>query len=170
MNSHKKRAVFVAVLMTYLAIGAFAQGLNRQGTLSVSVNPLKVVLGLINLEIEYRIFPEVSAYLFCEGLVFDYAIKRSDHPDVVIEVGPRYHFLSTQKQSGTFDVNLGGSFGCTWSANYPGNTGFKLNATVGLKYLFFNPSYVAAKGILTYSFSNSSVFPGFEGQIGIILN
>ncbi len=79
--SFKKKATTVVVLLVCFVTAGFAEGLNGRGTLCISVNPLKVVLGLINLELEYRFVQQVSAYLFSEGLVFDYAIKRIDQPD-----------------------------------------------------------------------------------------
>jgi hypothetical protein len=166
----RKAAAIAGIAIAFLIVeGAGAQSLDRTGSLSLSTNPMKLAMGMANLEVQYAVHPGLSFYVFAEGLLFDYAVSRTAHPDFVVEAGPRWHMLPAVRQPAVFDLSLGMSAGWTWSAGSPSMTGFKLNAELGCAYLFYGPFFAMGKGILTWTPCTGRVFPGFEIHLGGLL-
>lgn len=135
--------------------------------ISISTNPLKLVMGLINLEIEYQIASSLSLVAFAECLVADYAIERSDHPGVVTRIGTNYYpFVSRGSQNeGLYgSVNIGYSY----SRDNPDLTGFAIGAEVGYKWVAKEWGFLMPRGLLTWPIGKK-ILPGFELLCGLLL-
>ena len=95
MGPRNRRSAIVAACVGLALCWAW------QGTAtSVGFNPLKVVLGLINIELEVRINPHVSMHVF-----FEHALVAGDHPRWVLTVGPRLH-AEADPQGGYLGANI----------------------------------------------------------------
>ena len=84
--------MILAILIT-LPPRVSSQSFHETGTIQISTNPVKLIMGLVNFEFEYFISPGFSVQISSEYLVSDYAIKREKHPDFLVRIGPRFHFF-----------------------------------------------------------------------------
>ncbi len=94
--NQKIRGMVVGAALLGLALCCALQA----SAASVGFNPFKVVLGLINIELEVRIAPQVSIHAF-----FEHALAAGDHPRWVLAVGPRLH-AEADRQGGYVGANL----------------------------------------------------------------
>ena len=58
-----KKLYFLLLVLIIYVVPCNAQLLNQKGTFIVSVNPLKIVYGLVNIEVEYYLDPGYSIYI-----------------------------------------------------------------------------------------------------------
>lgn len=95
MNS-KTRGMVVGAALLGLALCCALQA----SATSMGSNPLKIAMGLINIELEVRIAPQVSIHAF-----FEHVLVATDHPRWVLSVGPRLH-VEVDLQGGYVGANL----------------------------------------------------------------
>ena len=88
-----KKLYFLLLVLIIYVVPCNAQLLNQKRTFIVSVNPIKIVYGLVNIEVEYYLAPDYSIYISSEYLFSDYLIKRKRHPDMVSRFGGKVSFL-----------------------------------------------------------------------------
>lgn len=131
----------------------------REKTISLAINPLKPFLGLINLEFEYQLSPQISVHIFVE-----YLFKESDHPDFVLYMGPRYYYSRYSNVSGLYSgFNLG-------YFHFKGNikkSTLTIGGESGYKILVNDLFYILPRGLITYPIRTPKVLPGFECLGGI---
>ncbi len=133
----------------------------RGKAISLAINPMKPFLGLINLEFEYQFSPQMSVHIFAE-----YLFRKTDHPDFVLYIGPRYYYSSSDKVSGLYSgLNLGYTFFKEDAANNTITIGGELGYKIFINDLFF----VLPRGLITYPIRTPKVLPGFECLGGINL-
>ena len=165
INTVRKLIILVIIIMIISSV--FSQQLNKAGTISISVNLVKIFMGMPNLEIEYSISPKVSIYILNEVNLFSKKLQAKDHPYYVLRLGGRYHFLENGNTIN--DLHSGIYSGFTRSKSNRQNQ-FFLGADVGYKYRFRGSFYLFPRGLLTYSPNGSKVFPGFEFLLGKVNN
>ena len=100
-----KKLIFISFVL--ISIETYSQQLNEKGTFLVSVNPLKLIYGIINIEFEYQISSSLSIQLGTEYVLTNYIIKKEKHPDFVIRIGPRYHTFYNKDLGDKNDLYLG---------------------------------------------------------------
>lgn len=150
------------------ALSLFSQLLNEKGTLLISTNPLKLIYGIINLEIEYYFSPSVSVQMGSEYVIGHYIIKREKHPDFAFRGGPRYHTFHNKEFGDNIDLYLGGFAGYTWSKDFEENKGLNFGSEVGMKFKFECPIYINTKAFITAPVNNFRMLPGFECLFGYV--
>jgi len=160
--------IFLLASAALFSVNSPCQPLNQGGSFSISTNLIKILMGILNVELEYNITPAISIKVFGEVLAFDYVYDRSKHPDVVIRSGPYYHFLV--KTSDNQDLQLGPFAGYAWSKTNVNMTGLNTGLELGYKYQFNNSFYLFPKGLITYPFHTNKPFPGLELLVGKVLN
>jgi len=156
--------VFVALSITK----AFSQQFNQSGSFLISVNPLKLFYGIINAEFEYQVTSSVSIQLSSEYVLFHYIVKKENHPDFVIRIGPRYHSFNNKDFGDRNDLYFGAFSGYTWSKDNNQMRSFNFGTEAGYKHKFEKPAYINSKIILTSPFYRPKIIPGFECLIGYI--
>jgi len=165
-----KRLIFLLLVLIIYIVPCNAQLLNQKGTFIVSVNPLKIVYGLVNIEVEYYLDPGYSVYLSSEYLISGYFIKRKRHPDMVSRFGGRYHFYQKENYEGENDLYGGLFVGCSYSKSYKVKNGMDIGADFGYRYQVGPSILVGAKALATCPLKSRKVLFGFEGLIGYINN
>ncbi len=165
-----KKNLFLFFILIIYTVPCDAQLLNQRGTFVVSVNPLKIIYGLINIEVEYYLHPGYSLYFSSEYLTSDYLLKRNKHPDMVSRFGGRYHFFNKKSYGDKNDL-FGGLFvGYSYSKLYESKNSLNIGADFGYRYQL-NTSFVfSAKTLATYPFKSEKILFGFEGLIGYLYN
>ena len=139
---------FTLGIITTLLLRVSSQPFHQPGTIQISTNPVKLIMGLVNVEVEYIISPEFSIQLSSEYLVSDYAIRRGKHPDFVLRFGPRYHFFHHKDYNTKNDLYAGINGGYIWSkSNVKHKSGF-LGMDIGYKYMVCNPVYINSKFLI----------------------
>ncbi|KPK82115.1 MAG: hypothetical protein AMS27_14865 [Bacteroides sp. SM23_62_1] len=161
------KSIFLAFALL-ITLNTFGQPLNQAGSVSLSTNLIKDVMGIPNLEVEYNVAPSFSIKVFAEVLAFDYIYDRSKHPDFVTRIGPYYHFLANKSENQ--DLQLGTFGGYTWSKNTDDLKGMNVGLELGYKYQFSNSFYLFPRGLITYPFQSKKPFPGLELLIGKVIN
>ena len=139
-----------------------AEGFSDKRDISIASNPLKLIYSLVNLEIDYALFDELSFHVFSEYLLCDYIIKREDHPDFVIRTGPRFLLPFPGESCDTYI----GPF-ISFSNSFLYNTsGIEAGVEMGGRYKLISRLFIQLKGMVMYSITTSKVIPGFEGLLG----
>ena len=164
----RTKAIIIATLLLLSASQLFGQLLNEKGILFISTNPLKLIYGIINLEIEYQVSPSVSFQMGSEYVIGHYLIKRESHPDFVFRIGPRYHTFHNKEFGNNIDLYLGAFAGYTWSKAFEEYTGFNFGPELGMKYKFEIPFYINTKAFVTSPIDNLRILPGFECLFGYV--
>lgn len=160
-----KITLFILLILLFYNHSS-AQFMNQPGTILISTNPLKLIYGLVNIEIEYMIAPSASVKINSEYLLSEWVIKKEKHPVSVTNIGVRYHFLQNKKVGNNNDLYIGLNSGYSWSKNYSEHTSFLLGLDAGYKYQFNSELFINAKGLLTYPVKNHKILPGFECLFG----
>ena len=160
-----RRLLVLALLVSCSLAAAWPQGVTAKGELAIAVNPVKVAMSLVNLELDYCAADHLSIHGFCEYLVDDYAIKREEHPDLVVRLGPRFRF---DLLGGGFDTYLGPFASYSYSSTNA-DGGLEVGAEIGLRLRAYKRSFIQLKGMAMYSFGAAKVMPGFEGLLGFVL-
>ena len=166
MKSTVRKLTILALMMMIIS-SVNSQQLNKEGTISISVNLVKIFMGMPNLELEYSISPKVSVYIFNEVNLFSKKLQQKGHPDYVMRLGGRYHFLENTDTRN--NLHCGPYSGFTKSKSKNQNHYF-LGADVGYKYRFNGQFYVYPRTLITYSPNNSKINPGFEFLLGKVNN
>jgi hypothetical protein len=124
--------------------------------LAIAANPMKTLMGLINLEVEVRLTPHTSLHVFLE-----YLVRPADHPRWVLVAGPRVYA----------DANLDGLYGglnllllgARGEETAP-DTGVGVECGYRMPlagHLFVQPRILGSKSV---SYGSSSL--GFEALLG----
>jgi len=163
-----KLILFISMILLFCS-QSIAQLMNQPGTILISTNPLKLIYGLVNIEIEYTIAPSTSVKLSSEYLLSDCFIKKEKHPVFVTSIGMRYHFLHNKEYGDNNDVYLGFNSGYSWSKNFPEQTSFLVGLDAGYKYQFNSYIFMNMKGLLTYPVKYPKILPGLECLFGYAL-
>jgi hypothetical protein len=158
------KIIIISIILTLATATCIHAETNQIKTFSVSVNPLKLAMGLINIGIEYQVTQSCSIGLFTEYLAGDYAIKRTAHPDLVLRVEPRWYFNSENEINAGWYGGINGGY--TWSKNNPDYTDFYIEAETGYKLVYSNSFYLIPKVLLTYPLGKEQILPGAELLIG----
>lgn len=162
----KKSAILFFLIAPAIISTVFSQQLNQKGSFLVSVNPVKLIYGIINVELEYHVAPAASIQLSTEYVVFHYIVKREKHPDFVIRVGPRYHSFHNKDFGNRNDLYFGAFAGYTWSKSMDQLRSFNFGAETGYKYQFEKPVVLNSKILLTSPFRKPKIIPGLEFLVG----
>jgi len=160
----KRLRVPALLLFGSLAV-AWPQGLTTKGEVAIAVNPVKVAMSLVNLELDYCAADHLSIHGFCEYLIDDYAIKREEHPDLVVRLGPRFRF---DLLGGGFDTYLGPFASYSYSSTNA-DGGLEAGAEIGLRLRAYKKIFIQMKAMLMYPLSTAEVMPGFEGLLGFVI-
>jgi len=153
-----KRALFLVTMA--LLVGASVFTAAQAGPVSIATNLFKFFLGLVNVEFELQLLPQVSIHLFAE-----YLVGEVDHPDLVVHIGPRYYPFSNEPHaSGLF---LGLSVGYGWSNTTGGD--IALGAEAGWKATLNESLFLLPRALLAYPVRAATVLPGFEVLVGATL-
>jgi len=165
-----KKLYFLLLVLIIYVVPCKAQLLNQKGTFIVSINPIKIVYGLVNIEVEYYMVPGYSIYISSEYLFSDYLIKRKRHPDMVSRFGGRYHFYKKENYEGENDLYGGIFIGYSYSKLYKVKNGMDIGADFGYRYQLGTSFLVGAKALATHPLRSRKVLFGFEGLAGYINN
>ena len=167
-NLFKMRRSIIALTIILFLISPklFSQELNQSGTFLFSINPLKLIYGIVNLEIEYYLSPSISIELGSEYVLGHYIIKKEKHPDFVIRTGPRYHFFNKKEFADKNDLYLGTFVGYFWSKEVQEQKFFNFGPEIGYKYKFDNPLLINTKAFITSPVDKLKIIPGFECMLG----
>ncbi len=163
----KKKLILISFI--FISTVTYSQQLNKKGTFLVSVNPLKLVYGIINIEFEYQISSALSMQLGTEYVLTNYIIKKEKHPDFVIRIGPRYHIFNNKDYGDRNDLYLGAFTGYFWSKSVGNMKFFNIGTEVGYKYQFGTPVYINSKMFITSPIPKPRIIPGFECLFGYVL-
>lgn len=151
------------MLLAVIAGAAFAE--EPAPRWSASLNPVKAVMGLINFEIEYAFLPRFSTSLAAEYLVTDRALSRSEHPDLVVRLEPRYYFLGGGFGWGPF---AGAHLGYSHSSSLQPADELFVGVAAGYRAAISGRFFVAPRGLLSYAIGQARIVPGFELVAGIL--
>jgi len=162
MRRNKINTITLSILL-FPALTTYSQEINRKGSLTISVNILKFLMGLPNLEIEYQASPGVSVYFFNEILVFGQQLKKRNHPSYVMRTGARYHLL--QDTDSRNDLHGGCYTGVIRSGDKQEYSPY-LGIDLGYKYRVHSSYTVYPRALIGYSTRDSSTLPGFEVLLG----
>ena len=143
----------VGLCAAALLVAAFA---GHCAGLGVAANPMKTLMGLINVEVEVRMTAQTSLHVFLE-----YLVRPADHPRWVLVVGPRLYA----------DVNPDGFYGGL-NLLLLGPTGEEVGPDAGVgvecggrspltEHLFVQPRILGSK-----SWSSGWSSLGFEALLG----
>jgi len=163
---HMKRKVITILSILLLTSRLFPQLLNEKGTILVSTNPMKLIFGIVNLEIEYMVSPSVSLELGSEYVFGHYIIRKEKHPDIVMRAGPRYHLLSNKDCSDRNDLYLGAFGGFIWSKDYETMRQFNFGPEFGYKHKTRSALFFSSKIFLTSPYKDKKMQLGMEGLTG----
>jgi len=161
-----KRKVIIIISVLLLTSKLFPQLLNERGTLLISTNPMKLIYGIVNLEIEYMVSPSVSLELGSEYVIGHYIIKREKHPDFVFRIGPRYHMMNSKDRGARNDLWLGAFGGYIWSKDYENMRQFNFGPEFGYKHKTKNALFFSSKIFLTSPYKEKKMKMGMEGMAG----
>lgn len=131
-----------------------------QHRLMVALNPVKLVYGLPNLEVEYRLADKLSLAIWGEWLVSGHLVKKEKHPTVVFRAGPRRYLGTADAERPPVGFWMPWT-GYSWSKEQHRrhhDIGFEL----GFKWFVRNGCYALPKGILTIPVASGRVLPGLE--------
>ena len=169
-KNHKMLCLCVILaVMTILPPRASSQSFHETGTIQISTNPVKLIMGLVNFEFEYFISPAFSIQISSEYLVSDYAIKREKHPDFLVRIGPRFHFFYEKEFNVQHDLYSGIYAGYIWSKSNLRQKSIFLGADIGYKYMVHHPIFINPKFLLSYPLKSPKFLPGFECLLGSVL-
>ena len=135
----------VYFLLLISIVAGYSQMLNRAGTFVISVNPLKLVYGLINVGFEYYPHPGQPIQFSSEYLITDYILKRERHPDLVYRAGGRYHFFNKESFGYKNDLQGGLFIGCSYSGLYDTKNTLNFGIDCGYKYQMNNSFILSAE-------------------------
>jgi hypothetical protein len=166
----KKAIILFSALLFFGTLRLFSQDLNQAGTFLISTNPLKLIYGVINVELEYYISPSVSVEMGTEYVLAHYVIKSEDHPDFVCRMGPRYHAFHKKEYGNKNDLYFGVFAGYCWSKEFEQQKFPNFGTEIGYKYKFNSPLFINCKAFITSPFLHPKIIPGFEGMLGFVLN
>ncbi|MFC2129167.1 hypothetical protein ACFLQX_00130 [Bacteroidota bacterium] len=164
----RPKAIFIVPFLLMYATSIFSQQLNEKGTFLISTNPIKLIYGIINLELEYYVSPAISFQVGSEYVIGHYIIKEENHPDFVFRIGPRYHTFYNKDFGNRIDLYVGAFTGYTWSKDFEEYKGFNLGPEIGIKYKFQGPIYINAKTFITSPINDPKIIPGFECLVGYV--
>lgn len=154
----KKHSIILLLLLLILPF-ARSQEINKAGNFYVSVNIVKIFMGMPNIELEYGISGRVSLYIFSEINLFSKKLKDRGHPDLVFRTGGRYHFLkSTDTRN---DLHLGPYTGFTLTKKISGADYF-IGTDLGYRYLLSGSYFLFPRALITYTFGDWQIIPGLE--------
>ncbi len=166
----KKQVILIGSILFFSCSGLFCQALNQGGTFLISTNPLKLIYGVVNVELEYYLSTSVSVETGSEYVLAHYVIKQEDHPDFVCRIGPRYHAFSNKAYGNKNDLYFGVFAGYCWSKDYEQQKFLNFGPEIGYKYKFNSPQFINCKAYITSPFLHPKIIPGFEGMLGFVLN
>jgi len=155
--------ILACALLLMLCVYSRCQDPGKKGSITISVNIYKLLMGLPNLEIEYYVSPGVSVYAFNEILIFGKKLKQRNHPVYVFRTGGRYHFIKDGFNRN--DVHSGFYAGISRSMTTKVNNPF-LGMDLGYKYYFDNSFNIYPRGLITCSLRDTAIMPGFEVLLG----
>lgn len=130
---------------------------------SLAVNPVKLLYGLANLEIEMYVSHRASVAAWGERLVSQHLIKRERHPTAVVRCGPRWYWRRARIERGATGYLMPFA-GYSWSSQ-PFRRHCDIGAETGLRWALAAPYDARAKAVLTRPLSSSPATPGVEALI-----
>jgi len=160
----------LCIVFSLISLINNAQGLNDSKAIFLTFNPVKLFMGLINFEFGYQIKPPFSLKLSSEYLVFDYAIKRENHPDFLVQVGSRYHLSGNKDFGDKNDLFLSIGAGYMLSKKNSANSSIFYSSDIGYRHLFKESFVLNPKIGLTVPLKNTKTLPGLECLIGFSMN
>ena len=167
---YSRRSFVVLFVIMLISDILTAGGFHDRGTVWLSVNPVKIVCGLLNLEFEYVIHEKISMKVSSELLYGDYVYSRQKHPEFVLRTGPGFHYLSNKSFEDTQDLYTGINIGYISSRTHIRLNTLFISADVGYKIMLQHPVYWNSKIHLTRPLSQATLQPGFESLLGITVN
>lgn len=137
---------------------------------SISINPVKPFMGLLNVEYGYELRSKFGSSLFleyraCSGLI----PLPSGHPDFVSTLGVGYYPMTGEGRNnhGVF-VRVVGNY-VLFKDSQTGSNGFGNGINLGYKWLLEGGFCIQARGILNYTYKDREILPGFGVLIGYVL-
>ena len=82
-----KKTLILLIFVAFPIPKVFSQQFNQSGIFLISINPLKLLSGILNAEFEYQFTSSASIQLSSEYVLFHYVLKKEKHPDFVIRIG-----------------------------------------------------------------------------------
>ena len=166
----KKQVILIGSILFFSCSSLSSQELNQGGTFLISTNPLKLIYGVVNVELEYYLSPSVSVEMGSEYVLAHYVIKQEDHPDFVCRIGPRFHAFHNKESGAKNDLYFGAFAGYCWSKEFEQQKFLNFGPEIGYKYKFNSPLFINCKAFITSPFIQAKVIPGFEGMLGYVLD
>ena len=145
--------MILAILIT-LPPRVSSQSFHETGTIQISTNPVKLIMGLVNFEFEYFISPGFSVQI---------------SSDFLVRIGPRVHFFYEKEFNIKHDLYTGVFAGYIWSKRDVRQKSIFLGADIGYKYMVHHPLYINPKFLLSYPLKSPKFLPGFECLLGSVL-
>lgn len=142
---------------------AYCQAPQVERAHALGINPFKLILGLVNVEVELRGTQHVGVQVFAEYQVGQWM----DHPDLVARGGVHY-YVSPEDQDlrGPF---AGLNTGLSWSSGPAGeDEGFFLGSGAGSRLVFGDRFYVAPRLVLHYLIAQKKLLWGIEAPVGVL--
>ena len=134
---------------------------------SLSINPMKPFLGLINLNYELQFVRRFSISVFSEYLAFT-TIKNFEHPKMVNKIGFSYYpLLQDSSINYNFFVNLNIGYVSYFNFNSQKDS-YTNGIEIGYKWILKNRIIIQPKGLLNYQYSEKIFLPGFEAFLGFL--
>jgi hypothetical protein len=132
----------------------------------ISTNPIKPIIGLLNVHYEYQVWQGFGITAFSEVLAIE-VIKDFDHPDMVSTLGVSlYPLLGDKEINQALFVNLNTSYIQYFRDDVKFNS-FANGAQVGYKWLLDSNKFLEPKVLINYVYQENSVLPGFELLLGL---
>lgn len=132
--------VLGAILTLMVITVGQAYGAMRQYRLSLAINPVKLVYGLANLEVEYHLAPRVSMVVWGEYVVSGWLIDRNKPPVAVFRISPLVYTAVGSDGPGEAGM-IHGFAGYAWSKVNDRQCRYNLGTEAGYKacLLIFRP-------------------------------
>ena len=165
----KKQLILIFSIIFFSCSSLSSQELNQGGTFLISTNPLKLIYGVVNFELEYYLTPSVSVEMGSEYVLAHYVIKQEDHPDFVCRIGPRFHAFHNKEYGAKNDLYFGAFVGYCWSKDFEEQKFFNFGPEIGYKYKFDSPLFINSKIFITSPFVQPKIIPGLECMLGYAL-
>ena len=154
----------LALSCTCVAVrGGHCQTPDVERVHAVGINPVKLIMGLANVEYELRATHHAGLQVLAE-----YQLRqRVDHPDVVVRGGVRYYPYPTDQALRS--VYAGANGGLSWSKP-PGaeDEGVFFGSAFGSRFIFGDRFFVAPRVVVHYLISRERILWGLEAPVGVM--
>ncbi|MGF1635581.1 MAG: hypothetical protein ACFCUU_00810 [Cyclobacteriaceae bacterium] len=132
----------------------------------IATNPVKPIIGLLNLNYEYQIRKKIGISAYSEILAYT-VISDFNHPDAINTIGfSFYPFMDHLTINQGAFINLNTSYILYFRDDSIVNS-FANGIHIGYKWLFRKNLFLEPKLLLNYTYENKEVLPGLEILMGV---